>query len=137
MGRMLFGLAVASVFWIALICPPPFPASGGRIGVSTAWAAEEFSYRDDEILLLFSHEHNMEHYAHLNGMVTNLWKNQKRFYDVKGTGENTAADKVEDLINDSSLAASQDNYEEAFADLKSAFAVLKVSLTELGIKKEE
>lgn len=77
MGKMIVGITAASIFWIAFICPAPFPAFRDVIGVSTALALEDFSYRDNEILELFTHEHNMEHFAHLNGMLTNLWKTER------------------------------------------------------------
>ena len=137
MGKKLFGLTASAVAWIVLLCPPPFPASGGGIGASTAWAAEEFSYHDDEILFHFSQEKNLVHFNMLIGMLTDLWREQKRFYDAKGTGENTSASKAEELLNDASLAASQGNYDEAFDILKSAYDIIKASLTEMGIKAEK
>ncbi len=136
MGKTIFWLTVASVFWIALVCPSPFPAnSSGNVVTSAAWAAtEEFSYHDDEILMHFSEEENAHHYAHLSGMLVQLWKEQRNFFKVRGKGENTVAAQVEDLFNDSSLAASEDNYHEAYVSLRKVYELLKGSLDEMGIK---
>lgn len=136
MGRTLFGLAMATVFWIVLLSPQPFPASGRLIGASTAWAEEEFRYHDEEILFHFSQDKNLVHFNHLCGMLTDLWREHNKIFDAKGKGENTVAPKVEDLINDANLAASQGNYEEGFAALKTAFELLRTSLAELGVKAE-
>ncbi len=132
MEKKFFGLTVASVFLIASICSLSVPTLGG---VSAAWAAtEEFSYHDDEILHLFSEGESEHHYAHLNGMLVQLWKEQKRFFESKGTGENSVASQVEELFNESNTAASEENYHEAFASLKNAYGLLKGSLDEMGIK---
>lgn len=120
--------------WIALFCPPPFPGTGDHIGASSARAAEEFGYHDDEILFHFSQEKNMVHFNHLIGMLSDLWREHKKFYEAKGAGEDAVSPKVEELINDANLAGSEKNYEEAFAILKNAYGLLKASLIELGIQ---
>lgn len=133
MEKKFFGLTVASVFLLASIGFLSVPALGG---VSTAWAAtEEFSYHDDVILDYFAHGEDEEHFGHLNGMIVQLWKEQQRFFESKGSGENTVAVKVEELFNESNTAASEGNYHEAYATLKNAFGLLKGSLDEMGIKK--
>lgn len=137
MGRTFFRLTAGAVAWVALFCPAPFPGSGGRIAVSAAWADGKFSYHDDAILFHFSQEKNMVHFNMLIGMLTDLLREHNKFFDAKGTGENTVDPKAEELINDASLAASQGNYDEGFAILKSAYDILKGSLGELGIHAEK
>lgn len=137
MGRMFFGFTSIAVVSFALFCPAPFPASGGPIGVSTVWAEEEFRYHDDGILFHFSREKNLVHFNHLIGMLSDLWREHNKFFDAKGKGKNTAGPKVEGLLNDASLAASQGNYEEAFASLKNAYDLLKGSLADMGINADK
>lgn len=137
MRKTVFGVTLLVTVWLAMPCPPPFPAAGGHMGVSSAWAVEEFSYHDNEILFHFSQEKNLVHFNHLIGMLSDLWREHKKFYEAKGTGEDAVSPKVEELINDANLAASENNYEEAFATLKNAYDLLKSSLTELGIKAEK
>lgn len=122
------------ITWIVLFCPRPFPAFSGHIGVSPARASEELRYHDEEILFHFSQEKNLVHFNHLIGMLSDLWREHKKFYEAKGTGEDTVSPKVEELINDANLAGSEKNYEEAFAILKNAYDLLKASLIELGIQ---
>ena len=134
MGKTFFGLTASAVLGITLLYQPPFPASGGRIGVATAWAEEEFTYYDDEITFHFSGEKNLVHFNHLMGMLSDLWKTQNKVFDLRGKGENTVGAQVEDLLNDANLAASQGDYEAAFVSLNTVHESLKASLTQMGVK---
>ncbi len=134
MKKAFIGLTAVTVFGFALLCQPPFPVSGGRIGIATAWAEEEFTYYDDEIQFHFSGEKNLVHFNHLMGMLSDLWKTHNKVFDLRGKGENTVGAQVEELLNDANLAASQGDYEAGFASLKTVHESLKASLAKMGVK---
>jgi len=136
MGKTFFGLTAIVAAWTVLVCPSPFPASGGRFGVPAAWAEKELTFHDDEIMFHFSQEKNMAHFNMLIGMLADLEREHARIFAAKGAGEDAISPKAEEFLNDANLSASQGNYEEAYTSLKSAYDLIKNSLTQMGIKSE-
>lgn len=135
MRKMIFGITVCMIAWMAAPCLPPYPA--GHIGIAVAQAEEEFRYHDERIRYHFTQERNLVHFNMLQGMLVDLLREHNKFFVAKGRGENTVDPKVEDLLNDAGLSGSQGKYDEGFATLKIAYDLLKDSLTELGIEADK
>ncbi len=133
MRKTFVGLTAVTVFGVSLLCQPLFHAASGRIGVTTAWADDDFTYSDEEMQFYLNGEKNLANYNMLTGMLTTLLKLQRKAFDARNKGENPVETQVEDLLNDSNMSASQGDWDAAFVNLKTVHDVLKDSLAKMGI----
>ncbi len=130
------GLVVVAA--MHLPCFTSFPYANSPLGISSAFAAENFYYNDDDIKFHFSREKDLVHLNHLVGMLSDLSREQDKLFRSKaGTGENTAFVKAQEFINNANMFASENKYEDAFGELEGAYRGILKSLEELGAKRAE
>ncbi len=100
-------------------------------------ATEKKSIMDDEIRNELSLKRNLINFNRASGMLSDVLREQKRvFIANKADKKNEIALKVEELMNEASLFASQDNYDKSFDILQTVHGILLASIKELNGNKE-
>lgn len=95
-------------------------------GSGTAYAVEKPLFSEDEILYELNSERNLIHYTRLNGLLIDFLRERKRiFAKDKGAKENDIFINAEELINEASVLASQERYDESFRLLENVFNLIK------------
>lgn len=75
-------------------------------------------------------------YNRVSGMLTDILREQKRlFKNAHGDVPNEIADRVEVMVNDAGLYASQKNYDKCYRSLEEALDTLAIAITELNGEK--
>jgi len=84
-------------------------------GGGIAYATEKPLFSEDEILYELNSEKNLIHYTRLNGLLIDILRERKKIF-AKGEGakENDIFVNAEELINEASIFASQEKYDESF-----------------------
>lgn len=92
----------------------------------TTYAAEKPQFSEDEILYELNSEKNLIHYTRLNGLLIDYLRERKRiFAKDEGAKENDTFINAEELINEASILASQERYDESFRFLENVFNLIK------------
>lgn len=95
-------------------------------GSGIAYAAENPQFSEEEILYELNSERNLIHYIRLNGLLIDILRERKKiFAKDESAKENDIFINAEELINEASLLASQEKYDESFRLLENVFNLLK------------
>lgn len=95
-------------------------------GSGTAYTTEKPLFSEDEILYELNSERNLIHYTRLNGLLIDFLRERKRiFAKDEGVKENNIFVNAEELINEASMLASQERYDESFRLLENVFNLIK------------
>lgn len=114
-----------------------YSSSSNIIGVCFAEDNVDTSFMDTRIREELSLKKNLITFNKVSGMLSTTLREQKRLFIAKKGGQkNETALKVENLINEASLFASQHNYKESLKILETVHNIIMTSLKELNrIKK--
>lgn len=124
-SALLAGLVVALIPLTGLSGP------NGRLFAQAETDTPYFSM--EEVKFELAMERDLHHFNRLSGLMTDLLKAQRKLFSMKREGEsNEVGDRVEDLINDAGLLASQQNYDDSFVTLENAFNIITTSLKAMG-----
>lgn len=100
----------------------PLNLRGGEI----VYATEKPLFSEDEILYELNSERNLIHYTRLNGLLIDFLRERKRiFAKDEGVKENNIFVNAEELINEASVLASEERYDESFRLLENVFNLIK------------
>lgn len=100
----------------------PFDLRGGGI----VYATEKPQFSEDEILYELNSERNLIHYTRLNGLLIDILRERKKiFAKDEGAKEDDIFINAEELINEASIFASQEKYDESFRLLENVFNLIK------------
>jgi len=92
-------------------------------------------YAYDEIKAELSSKKNLIHFNRIGGLMSDLLREQKRLFTLtNGNVENETAIKIEALLNEAAMFASQESYDEAFKTLDNAHELAMKSLMEMSQK---
>jgi len=98
-------------------------------------ADKKYSYAYNEIKGELSSKKDLIQFNRISGMLSNLLQEQKRLFTAtKGNGKNETAMKIEALLNEAALFASQSSYDDAFKTLDNTHEVVAKSLNEMAPK---
>lgn len=93
------------------------------------------SYAYNEIKAELSSKKDLVQFNRISGMLSSLLLEQKRLFTLtKGNGKNETALKVEALLNEAALFASQNMYDDSFKTLDDAHETIAKSLREMAPK---
>lgn len=102
-------------------------------GFAAATGNDPFAY--NEIRATLASEKNLTHYNRVSGMLCDLLREQKRLYALQGAGNNGLASRVEELLNEAGLFASEEDYKDAFQVLATAHETIMQSLRQMNRNK--
>jgi hypothetical protein len=95
-------------------------------------SAESFVYTEAVYRDELSLPRNMSSFNRASGILGDLVREERRLFSAKNSGVNDdTADKAEEILNEASLLGAQTKYDEAYAALEKAFAMLSTSIKEL------
>ncbi len=116
---------------LALAVLSSFPGESGNV----TFASENDPFAYKEIKAALASGENFIQYNRISGMLTDLLREQKRlFTEKKQAGKNEITTKIEELLNDASLSASERDYGQAYKILDGAHETLTESLKDLSKK---
>jgi tetratricopeptide (TPR) repeat protein len=112
---------------VALAVYPAIAHSDGK-------NAESFVYTEEVYRAELALPRNMSSFNRAIGILGDLVREERRLFSAKNSGANDeTADKVEELLNEASLLGAQKQYDEAYAALEKAFAILSASIKKLVV----
>ncbi len=92
--------------------------------------SDPFAY--NEIRKRFSSKPDIVNYNRISGMLTDLLREHKRLFRLTGrTGNNEIVVKVEGLLNEAGLYASQNDNEKAYEIMDIAHKIIMESLKQM------
>ena len=92
-------------------------------------------YAYDEIKSELSSRKDMIHFSKASGMLSNVLREQKlMFIATKGHVKNETGLRIEALLNEAAMFASQKRYDEAFKTLGDAHEAVVKSMKEMAPK---
>jgi len=98
-------------------------------------AGKKDSYAYNEIKSELSSKKDLIQFNRVSGLLSDLLREQKRlFIATKGNGKNETAMKIEAMLNEAALFASQSSYGDAFKTLDNTHEVVAESLNEMAPK---
>ncbi len=130
-------LMMISFTWEAVVNPIFFLYPVGLIWEkNAAYATEKASFSDKEIQDELYAERNLIHYIRLSGLLTDMLREQRRvFLANKGAEENGISLKAEEFLNEASILASQEMYDESFKVMEKAFYMMSESMKEMSSER--
>jgi hypothetical protein len=118
------GIWFVVIISVCLTAVIPLPLD--LTGSGTAYTTEKPLFSEDEILYELNSERNLIHYTRLNGLLIDFLRERKRiFAKDEGVKENNIFVNAEELINEASMLASQERYDESFRLLENVFNLIK------------
>lgn len=99
-------------------------------GLAAATESDPFAY--NEIKATLASEKNLIHYNRVSGMICDLLREQKRLFALQGNGDDGPASRVEELLNEAGLFASEDKYTDAFQVLETAHETVMQYLRQMN-----
>lgn len=102
------------------------------IAQSADKSAESFLYTEEVYRTELALPRNMSSFNRASGILGDLLREQRRLFSAKYSGvTDETAEKAEEIMNEANLLGAQKQYDEAYAALEKAFAILSTSIKEL------
>ena len=95
-------------------------------------SAESFVFTEEVYRAELALPRNMSSFNRASGILGDLVREERRLFSAKNSGAtDKTAEKAEEIMNEASLLGAQTKYDEAYAALEKAFAILSTSIKEL------
>ena len=95
-------------------------------------SAESFVFTEEVYRDELALPRNMSSFNRAIGILGDLLREERRLFSAKYSGvPDETADKAEEILNEANLLGAQRRYDEAYAELEKAFAILSASIKKL------